>query len=137
MLSSQVLRQVNYICEPRTITIDIEFPVNSRQLIITLKVNDVIAAMPSGFETKLGENGSLLSGGQRQRISLARAFYHDMDLMIMDESTSALDQATEKEVSDEIMQLKGKKTIIIVSHRRELLKDCDYIYDLDNNNKII
>jgi ATP-binding cassette, subfamily B, bacterial PglK len=106
------------------------------QSIDQAKMSVVVDTMPLGVETVLGEGGSLLSGGQRQRISLARAFYHDADLLVMDESTSALDEATEIEVSSEISQLKGEKTIIIVSHRKALLKDCDYVYDLDKKEVI-
>ena len=63
-----------------------------------------------GVETKVGESGVRMSGGQAQRIALARAFYHERDILVMDESTSALDQSTEKEILDQIMSLKGEKT---------------------------
>jgi ABC-type bacteriocin/lantibiotic exporter with double-glycine peptidase domain len=64
---------------------------------------------------------------------LARAFYHDKDFLIFDESTSALDEESELEIYKEIMKLKGEKTIIIISHRKSALKFCDYIYDLNAN----
>jgi len=96
-------------------------------------LNKMIKEMPHGVNSRLGENGVLLSGGQRQRISLARSFYHDRELLIFDESTSALDEKTELEVFNELKKLKGIKTIIIISHRKNVLKDCDYIFDLDSN----
>jgi len=84
----------------------------------------------------LGENGMRLSGGQRQRVVLARAFYHERDVLIMDESTSSLDRETEQEVVNEIRKLKGSITLIVIAHRMSLLKYCDRIYSLDKG-KII
>ena len=96
----------------------------------------LVQDLPKGLDTILGENGIRLSGGQRQRISLARAFYHNRDVLIMDEATSALDNETEQEIVDEIRRLKKEKTIIIIAHRMSTLKDCDYIYRIDDG-KII
>ena len=73
-----------------------------------------------------------LSGGQRQRISLARAFYHDRNIIIMDESTSSLDDETEREIIEEISFLKGKVTTIIIAHNLNTLKGCDMIYEVKN-----
>jgi ATP-binding cassette, subfamily B, bacterial PglK len=95
------------------------------------KIYNEIISKNSGLEERLGEDGVLLSGGQRQRVSLARAFYHDKDFLVMDESTSALDEKTEEEICYEIQQLKGEKTIIIVTHKKTVLGICDYVYDLD------
>ena len=80
----------------------------------------------------LGERGIRLSGGQRQRISLARAFYHKRDVLVMDEATSALDSDTEREIIDEIKMLKGKVTLLIIAHRLTTLQSCDLIYKLEN-----
>ena len=93
---------------------------------------DVVSQLPDGLDTILGERGVRLSGGQRQRVALARAFYHDRDVLIMDESTSALDSETENEIVKEIQQFKGKKTIVVIAHRLTTLKYCDRIYKLDN-----
>jgi ABC-type bacteriocin/lantibiotic exporter with double-glycine peptidase domain len=79
----------------------------------------------------LGERGVRLSGGQRQRVALARAFYHERNILVMDESTSALDQETENEIIAEIQQLKGEKTMIVIAHRLTTVQNCDRIYRLD------
>jgi ABC-type bacteriocin/lantibiotic exporter with double-glycine peptidase domain len=87
--------------------------------------------MPDGLNTLLGESGIQLSGGQRQRIALARAFYHNRDVLVMDEATSALDNETEAEIVNEIKNLKGSKTLIVIAHRLSTVKHCDYIYRIE------
>lgn len=96
------------------------------------KLTNFVQSLPDGVETTLGEKGVRLSGGQRQRVALARAFYHDRDVLVMDESTSALDNETESEIIREVKQLKGIKTVIVIAHRLTTLKYCDCIYRLDN-----
>lgn len=96
------------------------------------KLSELISSLPNGIETNLGENGIRISGGQRQRIALARAFYHNRDVIVMDESTSALDIETEKEIVENIQLFKGKKTLIIIAHRLSTLKYCDVVYKLEN-----
>ena len=96
----------------------------------------LVAELPSGLDTLIGENGMRLSGGQRQRIALARAFYHNRNVIVMDESTSSLDNETEREVIKEINFLKGKVTTIIIAHNLATLKDCDRIYKVENGNII-
>ena len=88
--------------------------------------------LPQGLNTLIGERGVKLSGGQRQRIALARAFYYDRSILIMDESTSALDNDTEKEIINQIRDLKREKTIIIIAHRLSTLQHCDYIYKIES-----
>ena len=95
-------------------------------------LDDLIEQLPDDINTILGENGMRLSGGQRQRIVLARAFYHNRDVLIMDESTSALDNATEREVVNEIQKLKGSITLIVIAHRMSTIEHCDRIYLLEN-----
>lgn len=87
--------------------------------------------LPEGFQTRLGEKGVRMSGGQRQRIGIARALYHDADLIIFDEATSALDNVTEAEVVDAINQLPGTKTVLIIAHRLSTVRHCDRIMVLD------
>ena len=88
--------------------------------------------LPQKLETYVGEFGVRLSGGQRQRLGIARALYLDTDLLILDEATSSLDEETEKEIINSINSMKGKKTIIISSHKKEILKQCDEIYKVEN-----
>ncbi len=95
------------------------------------RLADFVKELPDGLDTILGENGIRLSGGQRQRIALARAFYHQREVLIMDEATSALDTKTEREIVDEIHQLKGDITMIVIAHRLTTLQHCDRIYRLD------
>ena len=90
-----------------------------------------------GVKTKVGERGVQLSGGQRQRIGIARALYHDPNILILDEATSALDSETEKEVMESIKNLKGDKTIIMIAHRISTLVDCDEIYKIQNKGILI
>jgi|LakMenEpi03Aug12_release.lakeMendotaPanAssembly.Ray.scaffolds.fasta_scaffold163591_2 ABC-type multidrug transport system fused ATPase/permease subunit len=78
----------------------------------------------------IGENGNLLSGGQRQRVAIARSLYRDSELIILDEHTSALDLETEHELMQDLINLFNKKTVIVISHRVEVLKFCNKIYNL-------
>ena len=83
--------------------------------------------LPLGYETIVGERGVRLSGGQRQRSGIARALYHDADLIVFDEPTSALDNLTEQEVMAAIEALPGDKTILLISHRLNAVLICDHI----------
>ena len=90
---------------------------------------------PLGLETIVGERGSKLSGGQKQRIAIARALIKNPKILILDEATSALDSESEYKFKKELDNLKGKMTIIIVSHRLSTIKDCDQIIVI-NKGKI-
>jgi len=83
--------------------------------------------LPDGYDTTVGERGVRLSGGQRQRIGIARALYHDADLIVFDEATSALDNLTEAEVMAAIDALPGDKTVVMIAHRLSTVKRCDRI----------
>jgi ATP-binding cassette, subfamily B, bacterial PglK len=106
--------------------------VKIEKAIIQARLVDLVQDLPMGISTIIGDQGIRLSGGQRQRIALARAFYYDREILIMDEATSALDNETESEIVNEIRQLKGIKTVIVIAHRLTTLKHCDCIYRLDN-----
>lgn len=95
-------------------------------------LNSVVRKLPKGVHTRIGERGVMLSGGQKQRIAIARAHYHGRGVLIMDESTSSLDNNTEKEIISEIKRLKGVKTMIIIAHRSSTIEHCDYIYEISN-----
>ena len=91
-------------------------------------------SLPSREDTRLGTNGIRLSGGQIQRICIARELYRDVEVLLMDEATSALDSNTERSVKDNIDQLKGKLTIIIVAHRLSTIKNADLIVLLNKGS---
>jgi ABC-type multidrug transport system fused ATPase/permease subunit len=91
----------------------------------------VVNELPKQYQTTIGERGIRLSGGQCQRIGIARALYHNPELLILDEATSALDYETEKAIIDAISNLRKKITIIIIAHRLNTLKICDKIFVLD------
>lgn len=91
-----------------------------------------VRQMPEGTHTLIGENGTAISGGQRQRVALARAMYKDFELLVMDEATAALDMETERAVIDSIRQVKGGKTLLMVTHHMSLANECEYIYKIEN-----
>jgi ABC-type multidrug transport system fused ATPase/permease subunit len=96
----------------------------------------IVSELTNGYETVVGERGIRLSGGQRQRMGIARALYHNPELLILDEATSALDSKTELAIMDAIRALTHNKTIIMIAHRITTLRDCDRIYVLDRGNII-
>jgi ATP-binding cassette, subfamily B, bacterial PglK len=98
--------------------------------------NFVVDELPKKYQTIVGERGVRLSGGQRQRIGIARALYHNPNVLILDEATSALDNQTEKIVMNAVKKLTNKITIIMIAHRLGTVKDCDKIFLLDKG-KII
>ena len=90
-------------------------------------ISDFVEAQPDGYQTKLTDGGANLSGGQRQRIALARALLTEAPILLLDEPTSALDAQHEEIVQETLKSLKGKRTVIIVSHRITTIKNCDLI----------
>jgi len=96
----------------------------------------VTQEMVKGYDTLVGERGVRLSGGQRQRIGIARALYHDPEVLILDEATSALDNLTEQAVMDAVHNLSHRKTIILIAHRLSTVRECDQIFMLENGQLI-
>ena len=92
--------------------------------------------LPLGVDSEVGEGGSKLSGGQRQRLTIARALYSDAEVIIFDEATSALDNSTQSIILETIESLVGLKTIIIVAHRVEALRQAKTIYMMDEGRII-
>lgn len=100
------------------------------------RLDEVVRGLPAGLDTPVGNRGVRLSGGQRQRIGIARALYHDPDVLVMDEATSALDADTEREVIDAIGRLRGGRTIVMIAHRLTTVKDCDRLYMLQDGRVV-
>lgn len=99
-------------------------------------LDELIASLDKGLDTKVGERGVQLSGGQRQRIGIARALYNQASVLVFDEATSALDGITEKIIMDAIHELSGKKTIIMIAHRLKTVQQCDIIYMMDKGKVV-
>ena len=91
---------------------------------------DFVKGLPEGLDTKIGDRGVRLSGGQRQRIGIARALYHDPEILVFDEATSALDNETEAAVMEAINSFQGRKTMVIIAHRLNTIEKCDVIYEV-------
>ena len=98
--------------------------------------NFVVEKLDNQYQTVVGERGVRLSGGERQRIGIARALYHNPQVLILDEATSALDNQTEKAVIDAISNLRRNITIILIAHRLNTVKNCDVIFKLENGSLI-
>ena len=100
-------------------------------------LKEFIETLDNGVNTIVGENGVSLSGGQKQRIGIARALYNNPQILILDEATSSLDETNEKNILEYIFNLRNKITIIIVSHNKKNLYDCNKIYRVENKKLIL
>jgi ABC-type multidrug transport system fused ATPase/permease subunit len=109
--------------------IDIEKLQNSSRI---ANLTEWIEALPDSYDTPVGERGVKISGGQRQRIAIARAFYHNAEYLFFDEATSSLDTITESNIMSMIENLAGIKTIIMIAHRLNTVKNCDWIYNISD-----
>lgn len=96
------------------------------------RLDTLVAEMPQGIHTQIGERGTRLSGGQRQRLGIARALYHRPSVIVMDEATSALDNETEDQIIQTIQSLKGELTTIMVAHRLSTVRDVDQLIFLED-----
>ncbi len=94
------------------------------------QLTEFVESLPNGLDTVVGDRGVRLSGGQRQRIGIARALYHDPEILVLDEATSALDNDTEAAVMEAIEHLQGMKTMIIIAHRLTTIRNVDVIYEV-------
>ena len=142
-------KQIGYVPQNIYLTDDtirnnVAFAVKSGEIddqMVTEAINaadlkEFVDNLPEGLNTIVGEKGVRISGGQKQRIGIARALYNKPNILIFDEATSALDTETEKEIINSVNKFKGKKTVIIVSHRMSAVSNCDRLFMLDKG-KII
>ncbi len=100
-------------------------------------IEEFISDLPKGLNTKCGELGERFSGGQKQRLGIARAFYIDAEILIFDEFTNFLDANNEQKIINEVSMLKGKKTIVMISHKISTLSKCDKIFKLEKKKLTI
>ncbi len=96
------------------------------------QLKEFVEELPDGLDTTIGDRGVRISGGQRQRLGIARALYHNPEILVFDEATSALDTDTEKAVMDAINSFHGKKTMVIIAHRLNTIAKCDVIYKVED-----
>ena len=125
MSDTSILKNIAYGIDPKEISVE-----RVNQVIDESQLKALVDTLEDGIHTNVGERGVQFSGGQQQRIGIARALYRNPSVLILDEATSALDVNTEAMVMKSIDALKGKKTIIIVTHRLSTLKNCDALYEL-------
>ena len=107
-----------------------EDQINEEAALKKAQLAEFVDTLPDGLDTIVGDRGVRLSGGQRQRIGIARALYHDPEILVLDEATSALDNETETAVMEAIESLQGSKTMIIIAHRLTTIQNADIIYEV-------
>jgi ATP-binding cassette, subfamily B, bacterial PglK len=107
-----------------------------RRAVESAQLADLLERLPDGLDTAIGEHGTRLSGGQRQRVGIARALYHNPQVLVMDEATSALDNITERHITEAIERLKGERTVIMIAHRLTTVRNCDELF-LMSNGRIV
>ena len=95
------------------------------------QLKEFVEELPDGLFTSVGDRGVRMSGGQRQRLGIARALYHNPEILIFDEATSALDNDTETAIMEAIDNFHGRKTLIIIAHRLRTIENCDIIFKVD------
>ena len=107
-----------------------------QQAIKLAHLDEFLQSLDQGIHTKVGERGVQLSGGQRQRIGIARALYHEAEVIIFDEATSSLDGITERMIMEAIDNFIGKKTIVMIAHRLKTVQNCDQIFFIDKGQVV-
>jgi ATP-binding cassette subfamily C protein CydCD len=129
-LFNDTLRQNILIAQPQASEDDI------RQAVHYASLDELVAALPDGLDSRVGERGTNLSGGQRQRVAIARAFLKDAPILILDEATSHLDAVNERAVRDALDRLKAERTTIVIAHRLSTIRDADVIVVLDEGRVV-
>ena len=102
-----------------------------QQAIKLAHLDELLQSLDKGVDTEVGERGIKLSGGQRQRIGIARALYHEAEVLVFDEATSSLDGISERMIMEAIHEFSGQKTIIMIAHRLKTVQKCDQIFFID------
>jgi ATP-binding cassette subfamily C protein len=142
-------RQIGYVPQSIYLTDDsvrrnIAFGINDQAIddqrvaeaVRMAQIEQLIEELPDGLDTLVGERGVRLSGGQSQRVAVARALYHDPEVLVFDEATAALDGQTEQELTREIQNLQRKKTLIVIAHRLSTVRDCDRLIFLKDGRVV-
>ena len=118
------------------IDIDMIDIAKAKEVALMAQLGSLIDSWPDAYDTKVGERGVNISGGQRQRIGIARALYKNPEIIILDEATSALDSVTEKKIINMLELMPRKPTIIMIAHRITTLKNCNYIFELSEEEGV-
>ena len=126
LLEDTVKNNITFGFEKENINLDLV-----KKICKDAQINDFIETLPLKYDTMIGERGYNMSAGQKQRLGIARVLYRNPELLILDESTSSLDNETEKNFIEDVFNKSKDKTIIFISHRLSALKKCDKIYDLN------
>ncbi len=111
-------------------------PDRVRRALEAAQLSEMVKQLPQGLQTTIGERGVMLSGGQRQRVGIARAIYHEREILVFDEATAALDNETEGLVTEAIKSLGSTKTIIIIAHRLSTIEHCDHIHVIEDGRTV-
>lgn len=127
LLNSNVLENIAFAEYPESVDQDRVW-----EALQAAQLADIVAELPLGLYTPIGDNGIRLSGGQRQRLALARAFYRNAKFLVLDEATSALDNRTESEVMDAIEVIGRRCTLVVIAHRLSTVIRSDTIYEFDH-----
>ena len=107
-----------------------------KNCLVTSEIYDFVNQQKDSLDTIVGEKGASLSGGQLQRLGIARSLYFDPDILILDESTNALDKKTQKKIIDNLLLNYKFKTIIFISHDYSVLENCNKIFEVKNKKLI-
>ena len=127
ILNSNVIENVAFAEEPEKVDHDRVW-----DALQAAQLADIVAELPLGLYTPIGDNGVRLSGGQRQRLALSRAFYRNAQFLVLDEATSALDNRTESEVMEAIELIGRRCTLVLIAHRLSTVMRSDYIYEFEH-----
>ena len=110
--------------------------VHVRQCLDLVNLTEFVGALPQGLNTPVGDRGIRMSGGQRQRLAIARAFYQNPQILVLDEATSSLDTISENEVQQAVANLHGKATLLVIAHRLATVRECDEIIYMERASVI-